>query len=80
MKMTNRWSRFIYRLCAPIYDAALGHFFMPGRKRALIFDKFLPEDKSASLAYKFFNLFSTLFDTDINRRPNCQFIMDPRTL
>ena len=35
---------------------------------AVIFDKFLPEDKSASLARKFFNLFSTLFGTDINRR------------
>ena len=35
MKMTNHWNRFIYSLWAPIYDAALGHFFMPGRKRAL---------------------------------------------
>ena len=35
MKMTNHWNRFIYCLWAPIYDAALGHFFMPGRKRAL---------------------------------------------
>jgi phosphatidylethanolamine/phosphatidyl-N-methylethanolamine N-methyltransferase len=35
MKMTNRWNQFIYRLWAPIYDAALGHFFLPGRTRAL---------------------------------------------
>jgi len=35
VKMTNRWNQFIYRLWAPIYDVALGHFFMPGRKRAL---------------------------------------------
>jgi len=173
MKMNNRWNRFIYRLWAPIYDATVNHFFMPGRKRALdllnlkpcekaliigvgtgadlpflpagvdatgidlspemlakarlklnlcpatvnliqgdaqvllvkaesfdavilnlilsvipdgnaclqsalhalkpdgrvvIFDKFLPEGKSASIVRKFFNLFSTLFGTDINRR------------
>jgi len=36
--------------------------------RAVIFDKFLPEGKSVSIARKFFNLFSTLFGTDINRR------------
>lgn len=36
--------------------------------RAIIFDKFLPEGKSASIARKFFNLFSTMFGTDINRR------------
>ncbi len=35
MKMTNRWNQFIYRLWAPIYDASVGHFFLPGRKRAL---------------------------------------------
>jgi phosphatidylethanolamine/phosphatidyl-N-methylethanolamine N-methyltransferase len=35
MKMTNRWNRFIYRMWAPVYDAALGRLFMPGRKRAL---------------------------------------------
>jgi len=35
MKMTNRWNRFIYRLWAPVYDASVGHFFLPGRKRAL---------------------------------------------
>jgi len=173
MKMNNRWNRFIYRLWAPIYDATVNHFFMPGRKRALdllnlqpcekaliigvgtgadlpflpagvdatgidlspemlakarlklnlcpatvnliqgdaqvllvkaesfdavilnlilsvipdgnaclqsalhalkpdgrvvIFDKFLPEGKSAFIVRKFFNLFSTLFGTDINRR------------
>lgn len=35
MKMTNRWNRTIYRLWAPVYDATVGHFFLPGRKRAL---------------------------------------------
>jgi len=35
MKLTNRWNLTIYRLWAPIYDAALGQFFLPGRKRAL---------------------------------------------
>lgn len=35
MKMTNSWNRFIYRLWAPIYDAVLGRFFQPGRKRAI---------------------------------------------
>lgn len=35
MKMTNGWNQFIYRLWAPIYDATVGHFFLPGRKRAI---------------------------------------------
>jgi phosphatidylethanolamine/phosphatidyl-N-methylethanolamine N-methyltransferase len=35
MIMTNRWNRFIYRLWAPVYDATVGRFFLPGRKRAL---------------------------------------------
>jgi phosphatidylethanolamine/phosphatidyl-N-methylethanolamine N-methyltransferase len=35
MKMTNRWNQFIYRLWAPIYDATVGRFFYPGRKRAM---------------------------------------------
>ena len=35
MKMTNRWNQFIYRLWAPIYDASVGRFFLPGRKRAM---------------------------------------------
>lgn len=35
MKMTNRWNLLIYRLWAPLYDAILGHFFLPGRRRAL---------------------------------------------
>jgi phosphatidylethanolamine/phosphatidyl-N-methylethanolamine N-methyltransferase len=35
MQMTNRWNRFIYRLWAPVYDATVNHFFMPGRRRAL---------------------------------------------
>ena len=34
MKMTNRWNRFIYHMWAPIYDASVGGFFMPGRRRA----------------------------------------------
>jgi len=35
MKMTNRWNQFIYHLWAPIYDATVGHFFLPGRKLAM---------------------------------------------
>ncbi len=35
MKMTNTWNQFIYRLWAPIYDATVDHFFMPGRRRAI---------------------------------------------
>jgi ubiquinone/menaquinone biosynthesis C-methylase UbiE len=35
MKMTNRRNQVIYRLWAPVYDAILGRFFLPGRKRAL---------------------------------------------
>jgi phosphatidylethanolamine/phosphatidyl-N-methylethanolamine N-methyltransferase len=35
MKMTNRWNRWIYRLWAPVYDASVGRFFLPGRKRAI---------------------------------------------
>ena len=35
MKMTNRWNQFIYRLWAPVYDATVNHFFMPGRRRAM---------------------------------------------
>lgn len=35
MKMTNLWNRFIYRLWAPVYDATVGHVFLPGRKQAL---------------------------------------------
>jgi phosphatidylethanolamine/phosphatidyl-N-methylethanolamine N-methyltransferase len=35
VKMTNRWNRFIYRLWAPVYDATVGRFFLPGRSRAL---------------------------------------------
>jgi phosphatidylethanolamine/phosphatidyl-N-methylethanolamine N-methyltransferase len=33
--MTNRRNRFIYRLWAPVYDATVGRFFLPGRRRAL---------------------------------------------
>jgi phosphatidylethanolamine/phosphatidyl-N-methylethanolamine N-methyltransferase len=36
--------------------------------RAVIFDKFLSDGKSASPVRKFFNFFSTLLGTDINRR------------
>jgi phosphatidylethanolamine/phosphatidyl-N-methylethanolamine N-methyltransferase len=36
--------------------------------RAVIFDKFLPDEKTTSLIRRFFNIFSTLFGTDINRR------------
>ena len=35
MKLTNRCNQLIYRLWAPIYDATVNQFFMPGRKRAL---------------------------------------------
>jgi ubiquinone/menaquinone biosynthesis C-methylase UbiE len=35
MKMSNAWNRLVYRLWAPVYDAALGRFFLPGRTRAL---------------------------------------------
>ena len=35
MKLTNRWNQFIYRLWAPVYDATVGHFFLPGRQRAI---------------------------------------------
>jgi len=45
MRMTNRWNQFIYRIWAPIYDAALGHFFMPGRKRALELLNLKPGEK-----------------------------------
>jgi ubiquinone/menaquinone biosynthesis C-methylase UbiE len=33
--MTNRWNQIIYRLWSPVYDVALGRFFLPGRKLAL---------------------------------------------
>jgi phosphatidylethanolamine/phosphatidyl-N-methylethanolamine N-methyltransferase len=36
--------------------------------RAVIFDKFLPEGKNPSSVRKFFNIFSTLLGTDINRQ------------
>ena len=35
MKMNNRYNQFIYRRWAPVYDATVGHFFLPGRKRAI---------------------------------------------
>ena len=35
MKMTNRGNKVIYRLWAPVYDATVGHFFLPGRIRAI---------------------------------------------
>jgi phosphatidylethanolamine/phosphatidyl-N-methylethanolamine N-methyltransferase len=33
--MNNCWNRIIYRLWAPVYDATVGHFFAPGRRRAM---------------------------------------------
>ena len=45
MKMTNSWNRFIYRLWAPVYDAALGRFFQPGRKRAIAAADLHPGDR-----------------------------------
>jgi phosphatidylethanolamine/phosphatidyl-N-methylethanolamine N-methyltransferase len=36
--------------------------------RVVIFDKFLPEGKNPSFMRKFFNIFSTVLGTDINRR------------
>lgn len=33
--MTNRWNRRIYHYWAPVYDAALGRFFWPGREHAM---------------------------------------------
>jgi len=36
--------------------------------RVIIFDKFLPEGKKPSFIRKFFNFFSILLGTDINRR------------
>jgi ubiquinone/menaquinone biosynthesis C-methylase UbiE len=33
--MTDRWNRIIYRLWAPLYDAVLNRFFLPGRRRAM---------------------------------------------
>jgi len=35
MKMSNRWNQLIYRLWAPVYDATVGNFFLPGRTRAI---------------------------------------------
>ena len=35
MKMTNGGNKIIYRLWAPLYDAVVGGFFLPGRKRSL---------------------------------------------
>jgi len=34
-KMNNGWNRIIYRLWAPVYDSTVGHFFAPGRRRAM---------------------------------------------
>ncbi len=35
MKMTNRRNLVVYRLWAPVYDAAVGRLFLPGRRRAI---------------------------------------------
>ena len=43
------------------------HALKPGG-RAVIFDKFLPEGKSPNSLRMFFNIFSTMLGTDINRR------------
>jgi len=43
MKMSNRWNQIIYRLWAPVYDSTVNQLFMPGRKRAVVFDKFMPD-------------------------------------
>jgi SAM-dependent methyltransferase len=45
VKMTNGWNRFIYRLWAPIYDAVLGRFFLPGRKRAIAAAELQPGER-----------------------------------
>jgi len=45
MKMTNRWNRIIYRLWAPVYDSTVGHFFLPGRKRAIELINLLPGER-----------------------------------
>ena len=45
MKLTNAWNRFIYKLWAPIYDATVGHFFLPGRKRAIAIADLKPGEK-----------------------------------
>jgi ubiquinone/menaquinone biosynthesis C-methylase UbiE len=45
MKMTNAWNRFIYKLWAPIYDATVGHFFLPGRNRAITIADLKPGDR-----------------------------------
>jgi len=42
MKMNNCWNQFIYRLWAPIYDSTVGHFFLPGRIRAIELLTLLP--------------------------------------
>jgi len=80
MKMNNRWNRIIYCLWAPIYDSTVEHFFARGRKhamqildlrpggRAVIFDKFLPDDGRLSLGRRRLNLGATIFGTDITRR------------
>ena len=36
--------------------------------RAVVFDKFLPDDGSLSFLHRFFNFFSTAFGTDVTRR------------
>jgi phosphatidylethanolamine/phosphatidyl-N-methylethanolamine N-methyltransferase len=45
MKMTNRWNQFIYRLWAPVYDATVGHFFLPGRQRAIELINLQPDER-----------------------------------
>ena len=45
MKMTNRWNQFIYRLWAPVYDATVGRFFLPGRERAMELLNLQPDER-----------------------------------
>jgi ubiquinone/menaquinone biosynthesis C-methylase UbiE len=45
MKMTNRWNQFIYWLWAPVYDAAVGWLFLPGRKRAMMLLNLQPGER-----------------------------------
>ena len=45
MKMTNAWNRFIYRFWAPVYDATVGRFFLPGRRQALALAQIQPGER-----------------------------------
>ena len=45
MKMTNAWNKTIYRLWAPVYDATVGRFFLPGRRQALALAQIQPGER-----------------------------------